>query len=118
MLTLIALVVALVFLSSPWSIVLVVAAAIVDIGETVALVWWSQRRPAGGRGAVGAEALVGRTAVTLGRLDSGGIGRSGQVRLDGEIWNARSTAPIDPGVPVTVCSVDGLVLVVEPAPEA
>ena len=40
----------------------------------------------------------------------------GQVRVDGEIWNARSTEPIDPGASVIVAAVDGLVLEVEPAP--
>ena len=41
---------------------------------------------------------------------------AGQVRVDGEIWNARSTALVDPGAAVVVAAVDGLVLEVAPAP--
>jgi membrane protein implicated in regulation of membrane protease activity len=121
MLTLVALVVALLFLSSPWNVVLVVTAAIIDLGETGVLVWWSRRRRRLFPAAVGADAIVGRTGIALGRLDPGStftpaaLDLIGQVRVDGEIWSARSTEPIDPGSAVTVISVDGLVLAVEPA---
>jgi membrane protein implicated in regulation of membrane protease activity len=118
MLTLIALVVAVLFLSSPWNVVVVVTAAIVDIVETGVLVWWSRRRRRLGPAAVGTEAIVGRMGVALTRLDpgnlkSGALDPVGQVRVDGEIWSARSAEPIDPGAAVTVRSVDGLVLEVE-----
>jgi membrane protein implicated in regulation of membrane protease activity len=115
MLTLVALVVAVLFLSSPWNVVLVVAAAIVDTAETGAFVWWSRRRRRLGPAAVGTEAIVGRTGTALGRLDPDAPDPAGQVRVDGEIWSARSAEPIDPGVTVIVSSVDGLVLDVEPA---
>lgn len=112
MLTLVALVVALLLLSSPWNVVLVATAAVVDIGETAAFVWWSRRRRRLVPAAVGAEAIVGRAGVALRRLDP-----HGQVRVDGEIWNARSGRTIDPGTAVVVISIDGLVLDVEPAQE-
>ena len=114
MLTLFALVVALLFLSSPWNVVLVVTAAIVDLGETGVLVWWSRRRRARGPAAVGVDAIVGRRGVALGRLDPLSRDPAGQVRVDGEIWGARSVEPIEPGAAVTISSVDGLVLDVEP----
>ncbi len=113
MLTIIALVIALLFLSWPWNIVLVIGAALVDVAETGGFVWWSRRRrrlqPASG----GVEALVGRTGIALARLGSRG---TGQIRVGGEIWNARSTVPIDSGESVIVVAVDGLTLEVEPAP--
>jgi membrane protein implicated in regulation of membrane protease activity len=121
MLTLIALVVAVLFLSSPWNVVVVATAAIVDIVETGVLVWWSRRRRRLDPAAVGTEALVGRIGIALGRLDSANLtpgARVGQVRVDGEIWNARSVEPIDPGAEVTVSSVDGLILDVEPTRRA
>ena len=116
MLTIIALVIALLFLSWPWNVVLVIGAALVDIAETGGFVWWSRRRrrlqPAIG----GAEALVGRTGVALARLGSLRADSVGQIRVDGEIWNARSAEQIDPGETVVVSAVDGLTLEVEPAP--
>jgi membrane protein implicated in regulation of membrane protease activity len=39
----------------------------------------------------------------------------GQVKLDGEIWEARSDEPVDAGAELVVRRVDGLVLGVEPA---
>lgn len=118
MLTIIALVVALMFLSSPWNVVLVLTAATVDIAETGVLVWWSRRRRRLSRSSVGMEAIVGRPGVALGRLDPAALDPVGQVRVAGEIWSARSAQPIDPGAAITISSVNGLVLDVEPAREA
>ena len=110
MLTLIALVIALLFLSWPWNVVLVIVAAVVDIAETGTFVWWSRRSGAGSRRWRSVpRRLVGRTGIALGRLDPGAASPGGQVRIEGEIWNARSAVPIDPGAPVSVSAVDGLV---------
>jgi membrane-bound serine protease (ClpP class) len=114
MLTLIALIVAILFLSPPWSVIIVVAAAIVDVTETGLFVWWSRRRRRLTAAAVGSEALVGRSGTALGRLDPESASPVAQVRVGGEIWNARSGEPIDPGDAVTVRGVDGLLLEVEP----
>jgi membrane protein implicated in regulation of membrane protease activity len=38
----------------------------------------------------------------------------GQVKLDGEVWEARGPAGIAPGEEVVVIAVEGLVLDVEP----
>ena len=113
MLTLIALVLALLFLPSPWGAIVVVAAAIFDLVETGAFVWWSRRRRRRGPAAVGIQALVGCGGVALSRLDPGSTGR-GQVRVEGEIWNARASEPVDPGGRVVVAGVDGLLLDVVP----
>jgi len=106
MLTIIALVIALLFL----------AAAIVDIAEVGAFAWWSRRRRRRGPAAVGAQTIVGRRGIALARLDPAGVGTVGQVRVEGEIWGARSRVPIDPGAAVVVNAVDGLVLEVVPEP--
>jgi membrane protein implicated in regulation of membrane protease activity len=115
MLTLVALVVALLFLPSPWNVVLVLGAATVDIIETGVLVWWSRRRRRLSRSMVGAEAIVGQTGIALGRLDPAAFETVGQVRVGAEIWSARSAEPIEPGAAITISSIDGLVLDVEPA---
>ena len=119
MLTLIALIIALLFLDSPWNVVLVVVAAIViDIVEIGVFVWWSRRQRRTGPPAVGVEALVGRRGVAVSRLTPGTPEEVGQVRVDGEIWGARAAVPIDPGSSVVVRAVDELVLEVDPAPRA
>ena len=105
MLTIIAVVLALTVLPSPWGLVAVIGAALVDAGETWFFVRWSKRR----RSTVGVETLVGRTAVVVRALTP-----RGQVKVDGEVWEARSEYQFAPGDEVVVTGVDGLVLDVEP----
>jgi membrane-bound serine protease (ClpP class) len=106
--TLVALVVALLFLSPPWSYVLVAVAAAVDVAETGAFLWWSRRRRRRTTPAVGVEALVGRHGRATTRLAP-----SGQVRVGGELWSARSTTPVDRGDAIVVLGIHGLVLDVD-----
>lgn len=108
MLTIVAVVLALTVLPSPWSWVAVLSAASVDVAETVVFLRWSRRR----RASVGAEALIDRRAVVVTPLAP-----RGQVKLDGELWEARASTPVEPGRVVTVRALDGLVLAVEPADE-
>jgi membrane-bound serine protease (ClpP class) len=84
----------------PWGIVTVAAGGLLDIGESLAFVKWSRRR----RSPVGAESLVGQTAVVATRT---------QVRVAGELWEACSDTPLRVGDQVVVRAVDGLTLVVE-----
>ena len=63
--------------------------------------------------ASGTAALVGAEAVALTAVDA----RSGQVRLAGEVWSARSAVPhvsIQPGQSVSVLSIEGATAVVHP----
>jgi membrane-bound serine protease (ClpP class) len=106
--TIVALVLAFFVLPAPWNVLVVVAAAVVDTVETAAFVAWSRRRRRLQPPAVGAEALVGRRALVSKRVDP-----LGQVRVDGGIWAARSSEPVDAGVEVTISAVDGLILHVE-----
>ncbi|NIY64557.1 NfeD family protein [Streptomyces malaysiensis] len=60
----------------------------------------------------GIEALKGRQAVVLERVDDGGGGR---IKLAGEIWSARSLDPgqsYEPGQQVDVVEIDGATAVV------
>ena len=84
----------------PWGIATVIGGGLLDIGESLVLLRWSKRR----RSSVGAEALVGRRAV---------VANPRQVRIAGELWEARSERPLAAGDEVVVRSVDGLTLVVE-----
>jgi membrane-bound serine protease (ClpP class) len=102
---LLALLLALFVLPSPWGVVALLVALVVEVGEATGLVWWSRRR----RAHVGAETLVGSEGVALGALEP-----DGQVRVGGEIWAARSEAPVAAGGCVRVKAVESLTLVVEP----
>jgi membrane-bound serine protease (ClpP class) len=66
------------------------------------------QRPVSGR-----ESVVGDEAVAL--ADFGEDDEAGRVRLQGEIWHARASAPVRRGETVTVTALDGLVVTVAPA---
>ncbi len=106
MLFLIGLLLALFVLPSPWGLVAVAMGAMLEIAETATFIWWSKRRKA----AVGVEALVGKKGVAAGDLWP-----DGQVRINGEIWNARCDGGCDVGTEIVVRAVRGLMLEVEPA---
>lgn len=97
---------ALFVLPSPWGIVAVGAAAVLEVAETAFWIRLSKRR----RPQVGAEALIGAAAdvVTTCRP-------LGHVRISGELWRARCEAGADPGDVVRVRALEGLTLLVEPA---
>jgi membrane protein implicated in regulation of membrane protease activity len=83
----------------PWGIFAILAGGLLDIGESVAFLRWSRRR----KSPVGAEALVGQTAVAV---------TPTQVRVAGELWAARSDDPLRVGEEVVVRALDGLTLLV------
>lgn len=106
MLFLIGVLLAVFVLPSPWGLVAIAVGAGLDIAETGAFLWWSKRRKA----AVGVEALVGKRGVAVGDLWP-----DGQVKVNGEIWNARCKGGCDAGMEVVIRGIDGLTLDVEPA---
>lgn len=109
MLLIAAIVAALVFVPSPWGFVLVAAAAVLELAETVFWIRFSRRR----RIQVGAETLIGAEAVVTEACRP-----LGQVRLGGELWQARCEAGADRGERVRVVDRSGLILVVEPRSSA
>jgi membrane protein implicated in regulation of membrane protease activity len=97
MLLLGAILLAIFVLPSPWGIVAVVAGGLTDIAESVVILKWSRRR----RAVTGVEALIGKTAI---------VSSPTQVRVAGELWEARSADPLVVGEEVEVAGVDGLTL--------
>jgi membrane-bound serine protease (ClpP class) len=96
-------------LPSPWNVIggLVSAAAgVVEIG------YW-HRRVRRQKVRTGVETLVGATGVVAEQLAP-----SGQIRVRGELWEARSSSWLPGGARVRVVAVDGLVLEVEAVDEA
>ena len=106
MLFLIALLLAIFVLPSPWGLVAVAIGAALDIAETCLFIWWSKRRKA----TVGVDSLVGKTGVAVGELRP-----EGQVKINGEIWKAHCAGGCEAGTKVVVRAIDGLRLDVEAA---
>jgi membrane-bound serine protease (ClpP class) len=78
-----------------------VAGVVVFFGAVTWLAMRAQLRKA----STGSEGLVGQKGVVV---------TNGQVRVVGELWNAQSAHPLEPGQEVKVTEVEGLLLSVEP----
>ena len=107
MIFVLALLLALFVLPSPWSAVAVGAGAVWELVQISVAIWWSQHR----RAQTGAEALVGSTARVVTRCAP-----YGRVAVRGEVWNARCEHGAEPEETVRVRSVQGLTLEVEREP--
>ena len=108
MITVVGVVLAIFVFPDGWEIPVIIGFAVVDIAET--LFTWRLSRSWGVRW--GPETLIGARgrAVTDCRP-------KGTVRVEGDVWQARSDVGVSAGEPVRVLSRDGLVLTVEPAEE-
>jgi membrane protein implicated in regulation of membrane protease activity len=100
MLLLGAILLAIFILPSPWGIVAVIAGGLIDILESLVLLKWTRRR----KSTVGVETLVGQRGVVVTLT---------QVRVAGELWEARSDRMLVPGEKVVVRGVEGLTLLVD-----
>jgi membrane protein implicated in regulation of membrane protease activity len=94
----------LIFLPSPWGLVAFTICLVLFLGE---LLFWN-RTMRGRRKVVGAQTLVGQQAEVLAPCRP-----TGQVRIGGEIWEARCDDGADTRDTVRVVEVRGLTLVVE-----
>lgn len=99
----VALLLAFFVLDSPWSLIVVVAAAVLEVAEIPFWFWYSKRRTV----QVGAETLIGRRGVVITECRP-----LGQVRVDGEIWAARCASGADVGTAIRVEGLEGLTLLV------
>jgi membrane protein implicated in regulation of membrane protease activity len=104
MILVIAIVLAIFVLPSPWGVVAVGCAAVYEVAQTVGGIWWSQRRQA----QVGAEALLGVEARIVERCSP-----YGKAAIRGEIWNARCEGGAEVGETAIVRGIQGLTLLVE-----
>jgi membrane protein implicated in regulation of membrane protease activity len=94
----------LLVLPSPWNLVGFLVVLPIWVGELFA---WN-RTVKHRRKVVGAQTLIGKEATVTRPCRP-----DGQVRLDGETWEARCSAGADPGEKVRVVGRDDLTLVVE-----
>jgi membrane-bound serine protease (ClpP class) len=96
----------LIFLPSPWNVIALVASGFVGIVE----VGYWHRRMRDRKVQTGAENLVGATGEVTEPLMP-----LGQIRVLGELWQARSSSELPRGTPVRVVALDGLIVEVEAA---
>jgi membrane protein implicated in regulation of membrane protease activity len=96
----------LLFLPSPWNFLGFAICLVLFFGE---LGLWN-RTVRERRQVVGAQTLIGLQATVLEPCRP-----VGQVRVNGEIWQARCDAGADRGEKVRVVSLEGLTLRVEPS---
>jgi membrane-bound serine protease (ClpP class) len=99
----VAIVVALVFLPWPWNLAAIFGGLMIEVGE---LAWglslarrWKPR--------TGAEAMIGEEARVVAACRP-----LGDVRVQGELWQARCDEGADVGETVRIERLDGLTLVV------
>jgi membrane protein implicated in regulation of membrane protease activity len=93
------------YLPPVWDVVVVSVAAVVELAETAFWIWLSKQW----RIRAGAETLIGARGVA-----TTDVRPAGQVRVQGELWQARSEAGAAAGERVRVVERDGLTLTVEP----
>jgi membrane-bound serine protease (ClpP class) len=106
MLLVLVLILALLFLPLPWSVLVIALAALLEVCLWFFGVRYSRRR----RAQVGVQTMIGATGEAITALTP-----DGQVKVDGEIWEAHAAAGVRAGDPVTVTAVHGLTLEVEKA---
>ena len=105
MVLIIAIILAL-LLPSPANIVVLILGVIGEVGEII----WGRRLAKRWRPKTGPEAMIGQPAEVVADCRP-----MGQVRVHGELWEARCAAGADVGETVTIRELDGLTLVVEPS---
>lgn len=96
----------LLVLPSPWNVIGFLAGLVAFGGEVV---FWN-RRVRGKKVTTGADTVIGESAVVVSPCRP-----EGQVRIRGEVWNARCAEGADAGDDVVVTARDGLTLLVERA---
>ncbi len=102
----VAVVLALVFLPWPWNLVAILGGLAVETGELA----WGLSLARRWKPKTGAEAMIGEEARVVAACRP-----FGEVRLLGELWQARCDEGADAGETVRIESIDGLTLFVRPA---
>jgi membrane-bound serine protease (ClpP class) len=105
----VAIIAAVFWLPSPWGLAAIIGALVVELAEIGLFLWYSKRR----RVTTGAEAVVGAVGLAVTRCDP-----EGQIRVEGELWNAYCADGAEPGDRVAVQRLDGLTLIVAPVHSA
>jgi membrane-bound serine protease (ClpP class) len=100
-----AIVLAVFVIPSPWNVLVVACAAIVEVGEII----WGLRLARRWRPKTGPEAMIGELANVVIRCQP-----VGQVRVRGELWEATCEEGAEVGEAVRIAGLENLTLIVEP----
>jgi membrane protein implicated in regulation of membrane protease activity len=100
----VAILLALFVLPSPWGLVAIIVGVSIEVAESVFWIRFTRRQ----RAVTGVESLVGQTAVVVEACRP-----DGRVRIHGELWRARCPDGAEVGEHVRVVSVQDLTLEVE-----
>jgi membrane-bound serine protease (ClpP class) len=92
---------------SPWNVVIIGVACVLEVVEIVVLRRWSRRLDRRTKKTTGPEALIGAPARVIQACRPDGM-----VHVHGELWEAHCDSGADIGDTVRVKSLDGLRLVV------
>ena len=97
------------FVPYPWNVLVVFAGVCLEVLEVI----WGRRLAKRWRPKTGPETMIGEHAEV-------GVScrPTGQVRINGELWEATCVAGADVGEETVVQAIEGLTLIVEPAPAA
>jgi membrane-bound serine protease (ClpP class) len=106
---LIAILLAVLVLPWPWSVLAVVGGVLVEAVELT----WGLRLARRWKPRTGAEAMIGEEAQVVTACRP-----LGQVRVQGELWQARCEEGADVGETVRIEAIEGLTLVVRPVAAA
>jgi membrane-bound serine protease (ClpP class) len=109
MVVLIAILLMIFVLAPPWSIVVLLVAAVLEVFEIRFLLRWSGRLDRRTKKTTGIEGMIGATADVVEPCIP-----TGTVMFHGELWEASSTAEAGRGERVRILAVDGLRLRVAP----
>jgi membrane protein implicated in regulation of membrane protease activity len=90
---------------APWNLVVIACGVVAEVGEVV----WGRRLARRWRPKTGPQTMIGETAEVVVACRP-----NGQVRVNGELWEATCAAGADVGDPVRVDALDRLTLVVVP----
>jgi membrane-bound serine protease (ClpP class) len=104
---LISILLAIFFVPYPWSVLVVLGGASIEVLEVI----WGLRLAKRWRPQTGPETMIGERAEVVTACRP-----TGQVRINGEIWEATCAAGASVGEETIVRAIDGLTLIVEPAP--
>ena len=104
MAAIVAILLAIFILPSPWGLVAIVVGISIEVGESWFWIRFTRRH----RAVTGAEALIGQRAVVVEACRP-----DGRVRIQGELWRARCAREAEVGEHVRVAAVNDLTLEVE-----
>ena len=95
------------FVPYPWNVLVVLVGATVEVAEVV----WGRRLARRWRPKTGVETMIGEHAVVVVPCRP-----TGQVRINGELWEATCAAGAGVGEETVVQAIEGLTLIVDPVP--